>query len=134
MTNIAIFKNLKGRVLSIPDTDWIDGAFAKSLRVEYFHMSQNAFSEALGVSKKTVEAWESGRNQPEPSTRKLLYLLREKPELMKELYHFEDESDYMSFFGKFHYPVSEATKIQGLLFSSNTEEDIIPTKELSYGA
>ena len=36
---------------------------------------------------------ESGRIQPDGSARKLLYILKEKPVLMRELYRFEDEQD-----------------------------------------
>ena len=93
MVNKALFSKLKGRVLVIPQTDGIDGQFAKRLRTETFNMSQNAFSEALGISKKTVEAWESGKNKPDSATRKLLYLLDNHSELMKDLYSFKSEQN-----------------------------------------
>jgi putative transcriptional regulator len=35
-------------------------------------LSQAMFAGSLGVSPKTVEAWESGRNKPEGSSRRLL--------------------------------------------------------------
>jgi len=40
-------------------------------------MSQSAFASFLGVSKKTVEAWECGRNDPSGPARRLLSLLRD---------------------------------------------------------
>ena len=39
------------------------------------NMSQRALADALGVSKRTVEAWEAGRNVPSGAARHLLYLL-----------------------------------------------------------
>jgi len=35
----------------------------KAIRAQH-SMSQKVFAEALGVSAKTIEAWESGRNAP----------------------------------------------------------------------
>lgn len=39
------------------------------------HLSQKAFAEVIGVSPRTVEAWESGRSNPSPTARNLLYLI-----------------------------------------------------------
>lgn len=39
------------------------------------HMSQSMFASFMGVSKKTVEAWECGRNHPTGSACRLLDLL-----------------------------------------------------------
>lgn len=39
------------------------------------NLSQKAFAEILGVSPRTVEAWETGRSNPTPTARKLLYLI-----------------------------------------------------------
>lgn len=38
-------------------------------------MSQKAFATILGVSPRTVEAWETGRSNPSPTARNLLYLI-----------------------------------------------------------
>lgn len=35
------------------------------------NMSQSAFAKVLGVSPRTVEAWESGRSTPSPTAKKL---------------------------------------------------------------
>ena len=37
-------------------------------------LSQRALANALGVSTRTVEAWEAGRNVPSGAARHLLYL------------------------------------------------------------
>jgi len=48
-------------------------------------LTQNALAVTLGVSKKTVEAWESNRNIPYGPAQRVLYLLDKKPDLMKIL-------------------------------------------------
>lgn len=47
-------------------------------------LSQVSFASTLGVSKKTIEAWESGRNIPSGSSRRLLQLFRDNPELIEQ--------------------------------------------------
>ena len=39
-------------------------------------MSQKAFAGYLGVSPKTVEAWEAGTNQPSGAASRLLSMMR----------------------------------------------------------
>lgn len=42
-------------------------------------LTQAAFAAFMGVSVKTVEAWEAGRNQPIGSACRLLYLTKSDP-------------------------------------------------------
>ena len=42
-------------------------------------LTQVMFAKYMGVSVKTVEAWESGRNQPDGAARRLLSLTRANP-------------------------------------------------------
>ena len=44
-------------------------------------VSQSVFAVMLGVSKKTVESWETGRYAPYGSARRLITMLREDPAL-----------------------------------------------------
>ena len=46
--------------------------------------SQNLFAEYLGVSKRTVEAWECGRNVPSGSSSRLLSMLETNHNLTKD--------------------------------------------------
>ncbi len=39
------------------------------------NLTQKAFAQILGVSPRTVEAWEAGRTTPSPTARILLYLI-----------------------------------------------------------
>lgn len=48
-------------------------------------MTQRAFAEVLGVSCRTVEAWESGRSTPTPTAKKLIYLIQEDNSLVQKL-------------------------------------------------
>lgn len=43
--------------------------------------SQSVFAGIMGVSIKTVEAWESGRNQPDGAARRLLSMMQLDPAL-----------------------------------------------------
>ncbi len=52
----------------------------KSIRKDA-HMSQAMFAQFMGVSVKTVEAWEAGRNHPNGSACRLLALTRSDPAL-----------------------------------------------------
>jgi len=51
------------------------------------NMSQKDFAKILGVSTRTVEAWESGRNNPSPTARNLLYLISLDCTLIAKLQH-----------------------------------------------
>lgn len=48
-------------------------------------MTQKTFSEVLGVSRRTVEAWESGKSTPTPTARKLMFLIQEDHSLVQKL-------------------------------------------------
>ena len=49
-------------------------------------MSQRTFASYMGVSDKTVEAWESGRNIPNGPASRILSMLQADPNL-PERYH-----------------------------------------------
>jgi len=46
-------------------------------------LSQVIFAGSLGVSPKTVEAWENGRNKPEGASRRLLEIVRDDPGFLR---------------------------------------------------
>lgn len=50
-----------------------------------FGFTQRKFATILGVSARTVEAWEIGRSNPTPTAKKLMYLLNEDMSLVKKL-------------------------------------------------
>ena len=52
---------------------------------ESLSMTQKAFASVLGVSCRTVEAWESGKSTPTPTAKKLMYLIQEDHTLVEKL-------------------------------------------------
>ncbi len=48
-------------------------------------MTQKTFAATLGVSCRTVEAWESGKTTPSPTAKKLMYLIQEDHSLVEKL-------------------------------------------------
>ena len=49
------------------------------------NMSQRNLAFVLGVSPRTVEAWEIGRNEPNGAARNLLYLIENNHSLIDQL-------------------------------------------------
>ncbi|MBE7056245.1 MAG: helix-turn-helix domain-containing protein [Ruminococcaceae bacterium] len=49
------------------------------------NMTQKSFAEVLGVSTRTVEAWECGKSNPTPTAKKLIYLVKEDNTLIEKL-------------------------------------------------
>ena len=54
----------------------------KALRLS-IPLTQSAFASLMGVSVKTVEAWEGGRNRPNGSAARLMQVLRESRESLE---------------------------------------------------
>lgn len=48
-------------------------------------MTQRTFAQVLGVSCRTVEAWESGKSTPTPTAKKLIFLIQEDHSLVEKL-------------------------------------------------
>ena len=55
----------------------------KSIRMN-LNLTQLAFSHLIGVSKKTIEAWENGRNSPSGPARRIIGLLKEDYSLLEK--------------------------------------------------
>ncbi|MCI9443547.1 MAG: helix-turn-helix domain-containing protein [Oscillospiraceae bacterium] len=52
---------------------------------ESLSMTQKDFAAVLGVSRRTVEAWESGRSNPTPTAKKLMFLIQGDHSLVERL-------------------------------------------------
>lgn len=76
--------NLKARktVLSVAEVERFTAEEIKIIR-KNAGLSQSVFAKFMGVSVKTVEAWEAGRNHPEGSSCRLLALTRNNPNFPK---------------------------------------------------
>ena len=68
----------KTTVLSIVPVDVFTAAEIKEIR-KSTGLTQVLFARFMGVSPKTVESWESGRNHPEGAACRLLTLTRNDP-------------------------------------------------------
>lgn len=66
------------RKRSLPDVN------AQSIRKD-LSMTQKAFAELLGVSPRTVEAWECGKTTPSPTAKKLMHLIQQDHTLIQKL-------------------------------------------------
>ena len=73
--------NLKARTktMSILPVSQFDAKEIKEIRA-MTGLTQVAFASYMGVSVKTVEAWEAGRNRPEGSSCRLLALTQQDPQ------------------------------------------------------
>jgi putative transcriptional regulator len=47
-------------------------------------LSQQQFADVLGVSRRTLEAWEQGRRRPTGAARSLLTIAARHPEVLKD--------------------------------------------------
>ncbi len=66
------------RKRSLPDIDV--AAERKAL-----NLTQKGFASILGVSSRTVEAWEAGKSNPSPTARNLIYLISQDHSLIHKL-------------------------------------------------
>ena len=53
--------------------------------------TQAVFAAVIGVSTKTVEAWETGMNQPIGPARRMISLIQFDPEILQS-YHIVNEN------------------------------------------
>ena len=51
---------------------------------ENLKMSQSIFALVIGVSKKTVESWESGRYMPDGAARRLITIMQKDPDFAEK--------------------------------------------------
>jgi putative transcriptional regulator len=75
---------LKAHVQILAQAPTYKGNQIKSIRHKH-NLTQNMFALTLGVSKKTVEAWEANRNVPQGPAQRVLFLLDKKPGVLKAL-------------------------------------------------
>jgi len=58
---------------------------------QYLQLTQVTFAEVIGVTSKTVEAWERGTNAPTGPARRMMTILKEDPESLNR-YHIISKS------------------------------------------
>lgn len=74
-------RKLRSHTLTVEPVKEYSAAEIKSIR-NALGMAQSVFAVSLGVSKKTVEAWESGRNRPEGPARRILGMIQKDPTVL----------------------------------------------------
>lgn len=70
--------------ISIEPVPNFEASEIKSIR-NGLGMTQALFAGFMGVSSKTVEAWEAGRNMPDGPARRILAMLKADPALPQRL-------------------------------------------------
>lgn len=77
--------NLKARTvkLSVAPLPEIESIEIKNIR-KSLDLTQVMFAAVIGVSTKTVEAWENGTNIPSGAARRMLSLLQADPKLLEK--------------------------------------------------
>lgn len=70
-------------VVSIPDPEYKADDVTRARKS--LNLSQRGLANVMGVSPRTVEAWEAGKNQPSGAARRLLYLLDNDHSLLERL-------------------------------------------------
>lgn len=73
-------RKLNARTVTVQPVQVYKASEVKAIR-QTVGASQALFANILGVSVKTVEAWESGRNQPDGAARRLLAMMQADPDL-----------------------------------------------------
>ncbi len=76
-------RKLRTKTVKVLPTPEYNKEKVKEIRIN-FGMSQAVFATVVGVSPKTVEAWESGRNKPDRSTSRLLQIFEKNPKIIEE--------------------------------------------------
>lgn len=76
-------KNIKRRKVTVTPVPEYNATKIKKIR-ESLNLSQMIFAEAIGVSVKTVEAWEAGRNKPQGPASRFLQLLENDARFLEE--------------------------------------------------
>jgi len=76
-------KEARKRIIKVSPVPQYKSDEIKNLR-NSLKLSQALFAGLLGVSVKTVEAWESGRNKPEGPAQRMLEMLQKNPEILND--------------------------------------------------
>ena len=88
-------KKLKRRVVSVVPVKKYTADEVKKIR-KHTAMSQKIFASYLGVSEKTVEAWESGINTPSGTASRILNMMEMNENLIYDFPFVKYEKTYES--------------------------------------
>lgn len=74
-------KGVRRCIVKISPIPHYKGSEVKNIRISK-SLSQSALASVLGVSKKTVEAWESGKNTPEGPAQRMLDIIKNESKFL----------------------------------------------------
>lgn len=74
--------------ISVADLSIVNNDSLKKLRNE-LAFTQNKFADILGVSNKTIEKWEQGKNPINGPAQRLIYLIMKDHEIIERIYKVE---------------------------------------------
>jgi putative transcriptional regulator len=72
----------RARVVNIPPVPEFKGNEIKEIR-GLIRLTQKLFAQTLGVSVKTVEAWEANRNIPDGPAQRMLFAFKNNPKSLR---------------------------------------------------
>ena len=75
---------LRTTVVTIPEVKVFTSEEVKNLR-KSLGVSQTTFANAMGVSNRTVEEWERGKNTPSGSSSRLMEIIQKAPDTLQYL-------------------------------------------------
>ncbi len=73
----------RNKFLAVADLKEMSAEDIKKLRLS-LRLSSGMFASVMGVSEKTVEAWESGTNRPAGSSLRIMNMLSIYPDILVE--------------------------------------------------
>ena len=79
---------VRKRTIAIKGSETFSANDVKDLRLR-MNLTQKPFATLIGVSVKTIEAWERGSNQPSGTACRLLEVLSNEPNLVEEKNHID---------------------------------------------
>jgi len=74
---------LTARRASVPEPPRYDAKRIRGIR-QHLALSQDVFADALGVSARTIQAWEQGDRIPAGASRRLLQIAEEHPNVLTD--------------------------------------------------
>lgn len=75
--------NVVRHTITIKDVPIYTPSLIKQIRLDA-NFTQATFASVLGVSKKSVEAWEGGRSKPDGAARRMISLIAQNPLFAEE--------------------------------------------------
>ena len=78
-----VTKNLRTNKVAVSPLPHYTRDRIRQIRKE-LHVTQKVFADIIGVSKKTIEAWECGKNIPHGPAQRMLEIMDKNHDALKE--------------------------------------------------